>query len=188
MIPVPSVQVQASSRPSSAMSNYRPDSAMSFRTSAMRAHTPDALRTALRASAATPRLPPSSFRDASMPRTPSTGRPPSRSGAATPAPEGRPAHVYVPGNPRDPLDAEVAAVANALAHGLLIERVDPPLRGAPREGEELRAQYAFSNALARKVVNCKLTTLSRPGRDYVTKKVMCRVGGGECPCVLAPVN
>ena len=63
-----------------------------------------------------------------------------------------------------------------MGHGLLIERIDPPLRTAPKDGEEVRAQYAFSNHLARKVVNCKLTTLTR--RENVTKKVMCRVGGG----------
>ena len=149
---------------------------MSFRGSAMRAQTPEALRTTPRPSAVTPRLPPSSFH--SGPRTPV--RPPSRSGASTPSLDGKPVHIYVPANARDPLDAEVAAVANHMAHGLLIERLDPPLRGAPREGEELRAQYAFSNALGRKVVNCKLTTLTRLGRgsSTTTRKVMCRVGGG----------
>ena len=52
----------------------------------------------------------------------------------------------------------------------------------PKEGEEIKAQYAFSNALSRKVVTCRLTTLTRSGRtggDATTKKVMCRVGGGE---------
>ena len=82
-------------------------------------------------------------------------------------------------NARDPLDVGVAAVVNALPHNLIVERVDPPLRGAPREGEEVRAQYAFSNQLGRKVVNCKLTTMSRSGGRGTTKKVMCRVGGGE---------
>lgn len=151
---------------------------MSFRGSGMHTQTPDTHRTTPRPSGATPRLPPSSFKDSSSPRTPV--RPPSRSGAATPSMDGKPVHVYIPTNPRDPLDAEVAAVANHMAHGLLIERLDPPLRGAPREGEELRAQYAFSNALGRKVVNCKLTTMTRPGRDQATttRKVMCRVGGG----------
>ena len=65
-------------------------------------------------------------------------RAPSRSGAYTPNPDASPVHLYVPGNPRDPLDAEVAAIVNGVAHGLLIERVDPPLRtrDLPREGEE----------------------------------------------------
>ena len=92
-------------------------------------------------------------------------------------------YLYKPGNPRDPLDAEVAAIVNSIAHGLLIERVDPPLRMIPREGEEIRAQYAFSNSLARKTVTCRLTTLSRAGAkgeaSTATKKVMVRVGGGE---------
>jgi len=39
--------------------------------------------------------------------------------------------TYKPGNPRDPLDAEVA-------HGLLIECVNPPLRTTPREAEKIR--------------------------------------------------
>lgn len=176
MIPVPSVQVSGASRPSSAMSNYRPESSMSFRGSAMRGQTPDALRSTPRPSLIQPRLPPSSFKDSSAPRTP-LSRPPSRSGAATPSFDGkRPVHVYVPTNPKDPLDAEVAAIVNSLSHGLLIERVDPPLRTIPKDGEEVRAQYAFANNLARKVVTCKLTTLAR--RENVTKKVMCRVGGG----------
>jgi len=93
-----------------------------------------------------------------------------------------PTYVYTPGNPRDPLDAEIAAIVNSIAHGLLIERVDAPLRTIPREGEEVRAQYAFSNSLARKTVTCRLTTLSRAGAkgesSTATKKVMVRVGGG----------
>jgi len=139
----------------------------------------------LRSSVGT-KLPPSSFRDAStssaMPfgqRTPS--RPSSRlsdfgSGA-------NPTYIYTPSNPRDPLDAEVAAIVNSIAHGLLIERVDPPLRTIPREGEEIRAQYAFSNSLAKKTVTCRLTTLSRAGAkgepSTASKKVLVRVGGGE---------
>ena len=180
-MPVPSVHVSPDSRPSSAMSNYRPESAMSFRPSAMRTQTPEAMRTTPRPSILTPRLPPSSFKDATLPRTPV--RPPSRSGAATPGLEGKPVHMYIPSSTRDPLDVEVAAIANGMAHGLLIERLDPPLRAPPKEGEEIRAQYAFSNTLARKVVNLKLTTMTRSGGGgssnvVKTKKVMCRVGGG----------
>ena len=136
------------------------------------------------------RLPPSSFRDGA-PATPSSirapsslgVRPPSRSlsraSAAGALGEGAPTHVYVPGNPRDPLDAEVAAIVNSVAHTLLVERVDPPLRNnqLPKEGEEQQAQYAFSSSLSRKVVTCRLTTLARPG-STATKKVMVRVGGG----------
>ncbi|KAI0083929.1 hypothetical protein BDY19DRAFT_910219 [Irpex rosettiformis] len=170
MIPLPSVQISGASRPSSAMSNYRPDSSMSLRGTSK---TPDIFRTTPRSSVIQPRLPPSSFKD-SGPRTP--GRPPSRSGAATPSLDGNPTHVYVPANTKDPLDNEVAIIANSMGHGLLIERIDPPLRTVPKDGEEVRAQYAFSNHLARKIVNCKLTTLTR--RENVTKKVMCRVGGG----------
>ncbi|KAI0788737.1 hypothetical protein C8Q75DRAFT_719089 [Abortiporus biennis] len=185
MIPVPSVQISSASRPSSAMSHYRPDSSMSFRANSYRAQTPEgALRMTPRPSVITQRLPPSSFKDSSTPKTPGQ-RPPSRSGAATPTEGGRPNHIYVPASQKDPLDVEFARVVNNIPHSLLIERVDPPLRNAPKEGEEVRAQYAFSNSLGRKIVNCKLTTLTRLGKNnkegvtsQTTKKVMCRVGGG----------
>lgn len=205
MIPLPSFSLSGVSRPSSAMSDYgRPDSRMSsaLRTSVMRAQTPEA---ALRAktqlipfyqpSGGSPRitgrptlqnkLPPSSFRDSSVVRTPGPSRPSSRAGTYTPTFE-NPVHQYVATNLKDPLDQEVAAVVNSIAHGLLVERVDPPLKTVPRAGEEIRAQYAFSNALSRKVVTCRLTTMTRSGsknagQPTTTKKVMCRVGGGKRP-------
>lgn len=128
------------------------------------------------------KLPPSSFRDGSA-RTPS--RPGSRSGAYTPTHDALPLHEYTPGNLKDPLDVEIAAVVNSIAHGLLVERVDLPLKKAPKDGEEIKAQYAFSNALSKKIVTCRLTTLTRAGKSSgdagtstSTKKVMCRVGGG----------
>ncbi|KAI0325894.1 hypothetical protein GY45DRAFT_1329634 [Cubamyces sp. BRFM 1775] len=182
MIPIPSVHVSSASRPGTAMS-YRPDSAMSFHAAAQRAQTPDnPLRATPRPSVLQTRLPPSSFKDGHSvsPRTPGT-RPASRAGAATPTQDGHlegPVHVYTPANPRDPLDAEVAVIVNSIPHGLLVERVDPPLRSIPKEGEEIRAQYAFSNMLGRKVVTCKLTTMTRSGGKGTSKKVMCRVGGG----------
>lgn len=123
---------------------------------------------------------PSSFRNTES--SASSSRAPSRSGAYTPTQDMAPTHLYTPASTKDPLDTEVAAIVNSVAHGLLVERVDPPLRRAPREGEEIMAQYAFSNALGRKVVTCRLTTLSRvvgKGMGPVTnKKVMVRVGGG----------
>ncbi|KAL4259075.1 GAR domain-containing protein [Pleurotus pulmonarius] len=197
MIPVPSLHLSSASRPGSAMSRYDdPLTATSsaFRSSAMRAQTPEAT---LRARAqqvpvyqspaprggprpsAPVKAPPSSFRDGSnSSRTPS--RPGSRNGAYTPTFDHGPVHEYVPANTKDPLDVEVAVIANSIPHGLLVERIDPPLRSAPKEGEEVKAQYAFSNSLARKLVTCKLTTLTRSGKsgDTTTKKVMCRVGGG----------
>ncbi|KAL7280382.1 hypothetical protein ACG7TL_005307 [Trametes sanguinea] len=180
MIPIPSVHVSSASRPGTAMS-YRPDSAMSFHTSAQRAQTPEnPLRTTPRPSILQARMPPSSFRDGSSPRTPGT-RPGSRAGAATPMRDGHldgPVHYYTPASTKDPLDVEVAAIVNSLPHGLLVERIDPPLKHAPKEGEEIRAQYAFSNMLGRKVVTCKLTTMTRSGGKGTSKKVMCRVGGG----------
>ena len=64
---------------------------------------------------------------------------------------------------------EVANIVNSVPHSLIVERVDPPLRTIPKEGEEVRAQYAFSNQLGRKVVTCKLTTMTRSGKG-TTKK------------------
>ncbi|KAH0836748.1 hypothetical protein J3R83DRAFT_8484 [Lanmaoa asiatica] len=197
MIPLPSVHVSSDSRPSSTMSFYRPESPLAEigKGSAFRAQTPEAMlkaraqlvpvytglgvRPTARTSVIGVKVPPSSYRDASTTRTPS--RAVSRSGAYTPSLDG-PTNIYVPGNPKDPLDTEFATIVNAIPHGLLIERVDPPLKTTPKEGEEIRASYAFSNSLSRKVVTCRLTTLTRSGRtggeNTMTKKVMCRVGGG----------
>jgi hypothetical protein len=196
-IPLPSVHVSSESRPSSTMSFYRPQSPLTPG-SLFRAQTPESqlkakaqqipfyggagnsgLRTSARQTIAG-KLPPSSFRDSSTTRTPNS-RPGSRSGSYTPM-ERDPLHLYVPASDKDPLDVEVATIVNAIPHGLLIERVDPPLKAPPKEGEEIRASYAFSNSLSRKVVTCKLTTLTRSGArgGGMSKKVMCRVGGGEC--------
>ncbi|KAK7687864.1 hypothetical protein QCA50_009083 [Cerrena zonata] len=182
MIPLPSFHVSSASRPGSAMSNYRPESSMSFRSPSRlkdRESLGDGMRMTPRPTLTQTRLPPSSFKDSS-PRTP-ISRPSSRAGAATPSQyaEGKPLHLYISSNSKDPLDTEVARVVNNIPHALLIERVDPPLRVIPKEGEEVRAQYAVANSLARKVITCKLTTLSRSGsKGVTTKKVMCRVGGG----------
>ncbi|KAG8838480.1 hypothetical protein FRC18_004440 [Serendipita sp. 400] len=111
------------------------------------------------------------------------GRPPSRSisrlnsygfGRMTPSLE-TPNHVYVPAK-TDELDVEVAKIVNGMAHGFLFERVDPPRKTPARAGEEIKAQYAISNALNRKVITCRLVIISRGGTE--NKKVMCRVGGG----------
>lgn len=101
-------------------------------------------------------------------------------GAFTPSLEQNPVPTYIPGNMKDPLDVEVARVVNSVTHGFLIERVDPPLRVIPKPGEEVKAQYAISNALGRKVLNCRLVVISRSGaKGGETRKVMCRVGGGS---------
>ncbi|KAF8518006.1 hypothetical protein BU17DRAFT_91435 [Hysterangium stoloniferum] len=183
-IPVPKLSI---SRPGSAMSSYS--------VSSPRAQTPEA---SIRARAqqmpfyqstsagrSRPMLskgPPSSFRDTSGTATPTTSsrsRTPSRSGVFTPSLEQNPVPVYVPGNMKDPLDVEVARVVNSMVHGFLVERIDPPLRKSPKQGEEIKAQYAFSNALARKVLNCRLVVISRAGpKGGEMRKVMCRVGGG----------
>jgi hypothetical protein len=188
---IPILQVSAASRPSSAMSSYV-DNSYAFRDSARRAQTPDAFSS--RRLTPQKKAPPSSFRDA-ISRTASSvsgasSRPSSRAGASTPAFDYGPVHEYVPTNPKDPLDMEVAAIVNSIPHGLLIERVDPPLRKAPAEGEEVRAQYAFSNQLGKKVITCKLTTLTRVNKGSgpdVTKKVMCRVGGGKHISILLSI-
>ena len=152
-----------------------------FKNSAMRVQTPEsALRTRRMP---LKKLPPSSFRDSTGTGSRSSSRPGSRAGAHTPSMENLLLHEYVPGNTADPLDMEVAKVVNSIVHGLLIERIDPPLakNQIPKEGKEIKAQYAFTNSLSRKVVTCRLTTLSRISNAETTtkKKVMCRVGGGE---------
>ncbi|KIJ55356.1 hypothetical protein M422DRAFT_23954 [Sphaerobolus stellatus SS14] len=188
-IPVPRVSI---SRPGSAMSNRS-----GITSNLPRAQTPESSIRAraqqipfYQSSSATrsrPLLaskgPPSSFRDTSGTATPTSStmrsRPSSRGGVFTPNLEQSSLPVYIPGNMKDPLDVEVAKVVNSITHGMLVERVDPPLRGAPRAGEELKAQYAFANALARKVLNCRLVVIGRAGaKGGETRKVMCRVGGG----------
>ncbi|KAG6831099.1 hypothetical protein H0H92_012776 [Tricholoma furcatifolium] len=185
MIPVPTLHLSTPSRPSSSMS---------FRGSAARAQTPEHTlranvqrmvlfpgtvgRSAGRPSPSS-KLPPSSFKDSAGNRAPS--RPGSRAGAYTPNMD-HTMHEYIPSNPKDPLDVEVAAIANSTMHSLLIERLDPPLKTIPKAGEEIKARYAFSSTLSRKEVTCRLTTLTRlgktPGDTSSTKRVMCRVGGG----------
>ncbi|KAF9454323.1 hypothetical protein P691DRAFT_809879 [Macrolepiota fuliginosa MF-IS2] len=208
MIPIPSLQLSTPSRPSTSMSNYitpeSPTSKMSFRGSAIRAQTPEigmlrarpmygsisAGSSSHRSSSRPPlpSMPPSSFRDGLNGRTPS--RPGSRAGAHTPttamlietwAQSGVPVHEYTPGNLKDPLDVEVANILNSLGHGFLVERSDPPLRKAPKDGEEVMAKYKFSTTLGSKNVTLKLTTMNRKGGaegSVMVKKVMCRVGGG----------
>ncbi|KAJ3710057.1 hypothetical protein DFJ43DRAFT_1135233 [Lentinula guzmanii] len=181
-LPVPTLHLSSPPRPGSSMSiRARSEGpSLTFKVYAARSQTPES---ALKARAQ--QVPvyqgtlSRSFREASTSRAPS--RSTSRTGAFTPSgTSGLPIHEYVPGNGKDPLDIEVAFVVNSIAHGLLVERVDPPLRRAPGENEEVKAQYAFSNALNRKVVTCKLTTLTRSGKSgmMMTKKVMCHVGGG----------
>ncbi len=60
------------------------------------------------------------------------------------------------------------------------ERVDPPRKTPAKAGEEIKAQYAVSNALGRKLITCRLVTVTRAGTQ--SKKVMCRVGGGAFTC------
>lgn len=127
MIPVPTLQFSSASRPSSAMSNYnydRPDTSMSFRSSAIRAQTPETtLRGRVRhfqdtlnsisapvMSRRSSRVPPSSYRRESS--TASASRPGSRAGAATPSYDSRSMHTYIPASTRDPLDVEVASIGN----------------------------------------------------------------------------
>ncbi|KAG6890322.1 hypothetical protein C0995_009529 [Termitomyces sp. Mi166 len=186
MIPVPSLHFSTPSRPSSSMS---------FRGSAARAQTPEStLRANVQRIVLFPgttgrgggrpsgafKLPPSSFKDSVGSRAPS--RPGSRIGAYTPNLENLTVHEYTPSNPKDPLDAEVAVIANSTMHNLLIERLDPPLKTIPKPGEEIKAKYAFTNALSRKELTLRLTTLTRPGKGVgdtmSTKRVMCRIGGG----------
>ncbi|KAG8925998.1 hypothetical protein FRC01_009472 [Tulasnella sp. 417] len=126
------------------------------------------------------RGPPSSFRGDTSTSTPpfrsTPSRPASRAGAQTPGHELTQGPMYMPASAHDPLDNEVAKIVNSVAHGLRFERIDPPLRVPPRAGEEIKAQYAVSSALGRRVLGFKLVVVSRPTGE--TRKVMCRVGGG----------
>ena len=79
----------------------------------------------------------------------------------------------------DELDMEVSKVVNGMSHGFNFERLDPPARkpaAKTPKPEEVRGQYAVSNALSRKVITCRLTTVGRG--ENIHRKVMCRVGGG----------
>lgn len=191
MIPIPSLKFSSPSRSASAMSNYSdfdPSYNPLLQESTIKARLSN--QSSYQDSRKTPKpgmntLPPSSFRDGMSPRPPGlNSRPGSRAGAHTPAIDGQNPHIYVPASSRDPLDLEIARIVNSIPHTLLIERVDPPLKAAPKEGDEVRAQYAVSSPLSRKVITCKLTTLTRPGargsgqEPTMTRKVMCRVGGG----------
>ncbi|KAG8966704.1 hypothetical protein FRC03_011452 [Tulasnella sp. 419] len=131
--------------------------------------------------------PPSSFKESSSwtppartppsshTRTPSRAQ--SRAGAATPGADPKVPHLYIPTSPHDPLDNEIAKIVNSISHGLMFERVDPPLKSPPKSGEEVSAQYAVSNTLTRKTLPCRLRiNTNRAGVE--SKKVMCRVGGG----------
>jgi hypothetical protein len=128
MIPVPSLHLSSPSRPSSSMSRFhRSESALRARAQQMPFYINP--RSAARPSLQN-KLPPSSFRDGSSSRTPS--RPGSRTGVYTPTMDQLPMHEYIPGNPKDPLDVEVAFIVNSIAHGLLVKRIDPPLRAIPK--------------------------------------------------------
>lgn len=122
------------------------------------------------------RGPPSSYRDAK------SG--PDRNALFTPSADPEPTIQYLP-NLKDPLDVEVAKTVNGLAHGFLIERVDPALRTRPHAKEELKAQYSISNALGSKVITCRLVVITRSTPKSIlsnaseSRKVMCRVGGGK---------
>ena len=191
MIPIPSLKFSSPSRSASVMSNYSdldPSHNPFFHDTTIRARLSN--QSSYQDARKTPKpmmhtLPPSSFRDGMSPRPSMTySRPGSRTGAYTPGIDGQNQRIYVPASSKDPLDLEVARVVNSIPHALLVERVDPPLRTAPKEGDEVRAQYAVSSPLSRKVITCKLTTLTRlsargSGQEpTMTKKVMCRVGGG----------
>ncbi|KZT59040.1 hypothetical protein CALCODRAFT_494043 [Calocera cornea HHB12733] len=146
------------------------------------------------------KAPPSSFRESTRESTSQSGRTtPSASGRATPnRPSSRngstydrtlfspsldenPVPQYIPVGPKDPLDSEVAKTVNGLAHGFLIERVDP-IGIAPSSSGDHKARYAVSNSLGKKVIVCRLVIMTRStgtgGPRKEMRKVMVRVGGG----------
>ncbi|QRV88630.1 hypothetical protein RhiJN_16648 [Ceratobasidium sp. AG-Ba] len=90
--------------------------------------------------------------------------------------------AYSP-NAKDALDVELARVVNSMVHGYYISRVTP-IVGA-QQGPESTAQYAFENAMGRKVLTCKLVVVEKSaprgsldGGTQQTRRVICRVGGG----------
>ncbi|KAG9090483.1 hypothetical protein FRC06_001035 [Ceratobasidium sp. 370] len=90
--------------------------------------------------------------------------------------------AYSP-NPKDALDVELARVVNSMVHGYHILRVTPIVSG--QQGPESSAQYAFTNAMGRKVLTCKLVVVEKSaprgsldGGTQQTRRVICRVGGG----------
>lgn len=206
LIPAPKLNLSPPSRPGSSMSNGLLSAVTtSFATGGTGAtlyagaspdHTPTRnlpVTVGAAASRLTPsRAAPSSFKSASgytpAPAPHSSGstqsRPGSRSsisgGAFTPMLTDTPVYAAIRW---DELDMEVAKVVNGMPHGFTFERLDPPARrpaaNAPRS-EEVRGQYAVSNALSRKVITCRLTTVGRG--ENVSRKVMCRVGGGTSCC------
>ena len=203
LIPAPKLNLSPPSRPGSSMSNGHLSAVTSSSTGYFPPQTgragatlyggasPDPTPTRnLSATAVTSvsrltpsRAGPSSFKSASA-FTPSSApsRPGSRAsvsgGAFTPMLTDTPVYVAIRW---DELDMEVAKVVNGMPHGFTFERLDPPARrpaaNAPKP-EEVRGQYAVSNALSRKVITCRLTNVGRG--ENISKKVMCRVGGGTC--------
>ncbi|KDN43222.1 hypothetical protein RSAG8_06189, partial [Rhizoctonia solani AG-8 WAC10335] len=142
-----------------------------------------------------PRAPPSSFRGSTP--MPTSARPSSR-GSTTGESSGRRTSLdriaaataqngdltYAP-NPKDPLDVEVARVANSLAHPYFIERVSEFARGS--QGPDASAQYSFTLPTSRKLMVCKLVIVEKSaGRSSIDgasaggqqRRVICRVGGG----------
>ncbi|CAE6518642.1 unnamed protein product [Rhizoctonia solani] len=143
-----------------------------------------------------PRAPPSSFRGATP--MPTSARPSSR-GSMTGDSSGRRTSLdriaaataqngdltYVP-NPKDPLDVEVARVANSLAHPYFIERISEFVKAS--QGPDASAQYSFTLPTSRKVMVCKLVIVEKSGGGRSSldgvgvggqqRRVICRVGGG----------
>ncbi|KAG9119997.1 hypothetical protein FRC07_004689, partial [Ceratobasidium sp. 392] len=145
-----------------------------------------------------PRAPPSSYRGTTP--MPGSSRPQSRpsSRASVGETSGRRSSLdkitnslaaastdqlaYSP-NAKDALDVELARVVNSLVHGYHIARVTPIASG--QQGPESSAQYAFTNAMGRKVLTCKLVIVEKSaprgsldGGTQQTSRVICRVGGG----------
>ncbi|KAG9000754.1 hypothetical protein FRB95_009505 [Tulasnella sp. JGI-2019a] len=120
--------------------------------------------------------PPSSFRESSACTSATPSRPSSRTGGPGSGQDQPRGPLYLPTSVHDPLDNEVARIANSVSHGMTLTRVDPPLRSPPRLGEEVKAQYTISNTLGQRTLAFRLITIQRGTGQ--TRKVMCRVGGG----------
>ncbi|CAE6413910.1 unnamed protein product [Rhizoctonia solani] len=206
-IPAPVFNNSRPTSPSASTSSYFPDGSTSPMStqfasavgSPVASTGPSPFQTtgqsAARPSTRAPRAPPSSYRGSTP--MPTSARPSSR-GSATGESSGRRTSLdriaaataqsgdltYVP-NPKDPLDVEVARVANSLAHPYLIERVSEFVKGT--QGPDASAQYSFTLPTSRKVMICKLviveksagrSSLDGAGMGGQQRRVICRVGGG----------
>lgn len=81
----------------------------------------------------------------------------------------------------DPLDVEVAKVVNSQPLGILLVRVDPPIKKGevltPKNGNGLMARYTFSSRGGYET-NTKPVMSKLVDRGNGRRKVLVKIGGG----------